>query len=79
LQREDDAADIYVRSWSDELAVDGYVHANLARHCVYCGDGRKKNLTALLLDFRWTERQLKVSGMIRLTYDFVLLCRAIGV
>jgi APAF-1 helical domain len=64
--------------WSDELADDGYVHTNLARHFVYCGEQGVEELTALLLDFRWTERHLAASGIRSLRADFGLLRSAIS-
>jgi WD40 repeat protein len=59
--------------WSEKLVDDGYLHANLARHFVGCGDGGVAELTTLLLDFRWTARQLAVNGDLRLRRDFALL------
>jgi hypothetical protein len=56
--------------WSDKLAGDGDVHANLARHFLGCGERGVEDLTALLLEFRWTERQLAVNGMLSLRADF---------
>jgi hypothetical protein len=41
LHREDEAADVCVPWWSDELADDGYVHVNLARHIVFLRRGRR--------------------------------------
>jgi hypothetical protein len=46
-----------------KLSNDGYVNANQARHCIGRGDSDVKELVALLLDFRWTERQLAVNGI----------------
>jgi WD40 repeat protein len=57
--------------WSDALADDVYLHANLARHLVGCG--RYSDLETLLLDHRWTQRQLDVSGLLVLKRDFTLL------
>jgi NB-ARC domain len=78
LQPENMTTNALVPWWSDKLVDDGYVHANLARHFVYCGKGGVEELTTLLLDFRWTERQLAVSGVLQLRYDFELLRRAIA-
>jgi WD40 repeat protein len=59
--------------WTEVLVDDGYVHANLARHLIGCGVEGEKDLTTVLLDFRWTERQLSVNGLLSLKADFVLL------
>ena len=44
---------------SDGLIQDSYVHTNLARHLVDSGRGHE--LEMLLLDYRWTMKQLRVN------------------
>jgi hypothetical protein len=73
LQPENVNSTAYVPWWSDKLADDGYVHLNLALHFVNCSEEGVEKLAALLLDFRWIERQLTVNDILSLRADFELL------
>jgi hypothetical protein len=77
LQPENMTSTAHVLWWSDKLADDGYVHVNLARHFVNCGEEGVEELAALLLDIRETERQLTVNGILSLRADFELLRSAL--
>jgi hypothetical protein len=60
----------------EEIVDDGYIHANLARHLLSCGGAAE--LTSLLLDYRWTSRQLDVNGLLYVKADFGLLLEALS-
>jgi WD40 repeat protein len=79
LQRENITGSACVPWWAVELADDGYVHGNIARHLIGSGKRGVKELTALLLHFRWTERQLAISGILSLRSDFELLRSSMAV
>ena len=45
--------------WSVDVTEDGYIHQNVARHLTESKKARE--LQDLLLDFRWTVRQLEIN------------------
>ena len=57
-----------VEWWSEKVVNDSYIHTNLARHLVEVGKGN--TLKRLVLDYRWTKRQLKLSQHVGLESDF---------
>ncbi len=57
--------------WSLAIAEDGYIHSNLSRHLICAGLGIE--LSALLLDGRWTHVRRKIGGILALKTDFELL------
>lgn len=54
--------------WSEKFTDDLYIHANLARHLGK--SGKVEELETLLVDYRWTMRQVEVNGRIPLESDF---------
>jgi hypothetical protein len=60
--------------WSDVLAGDRYVYANLS----LASSKVRNSWTALMQDFGWTERQLALNDVLCLRSDFALLLRAIA-
>ena len=54
---------------------DPYIHSNLARHLVDSGKGHESEI--LLLDYRWTSKQLGVNRYLGLANDFHELLRCV--
>ena len=59
--------------WSDDVIDDSYIHLNLARHLNE--SGRAIELERLLLDYRWTMKQLEINRYLGLESDFNELLR----
>ena len=60
--------------WSEEVADDSYIHANLTRHLVE--SGKADELEMLMFDYRWTTRQLTMNRYLGLESDFRELVRS---
>ncbi len=62
--------------WSNCLSPDGYIHQNLATHLVAAGCAAE--LLQLLLDARWSRRQLMCGGTLTLQSDYDTVINAIN-
>ena len=73
VRAENDKSDRCVEWWSDEVEDDSYIHTNLTRHLAESGE--VDELERLMLDYRWTMRQLSLNRCLGLESDFRELLR----